>query len=205
MPPDFKVIGINDYLFIDGYERVLDAKLKGGCKTSIFILPVVELRLDKFGGTDSHLSRANYHVIFSDDLSPDDIRSQFLNQLVADYTLRDKSFKKAINKTTLAELGQELIDTAPESKRKANQDALTVGFNNITFPLTQIRDLLQNTTFTNKVLTAVGKAEMGRHQVAAERRRQANDRRQRRFRVHRCNRPCPLHQERRRLARRGSQ
>ena len=26
LPPEFKVIGINDYLFVDGYERVLHAK-----------------------------------------------------------------------------------------------------------------------------------------------------------------------------------
>jgi hypothetical protein len=29
LPPEFKVLGINDYLFVDGYRRVLEAKRKG--------------------------------------------------------------------------------------------------------------------------------------------------------------------------------
>ncbi|KKG15173.1 hypothetical protein EO98_15220 [Methanosarcina sp. 2.H.T.1A.6] len=29
LPPEFKVIGINDYLFIDGYKRVREEKVKG--------------------------------------------------------------------------------------------------------------------------------------------------------------------------------
>jgi hypothetical protein len=33
LPPDFKVIGINDYIFVDGYERVLKAKASGRLDT----------------------------------------------------------------------------------------------------------------------------------------------------------------------------
>ena len=29
LPPEFKVIGINDYIFLDGYRRVLAAKQSG--------------------------------------------------------------------------------------------------------------------------------------------------------------------------------
>ncbi|MDN7184278.1 hypothetical protein M0D69_40950 [Caballeronia sp. SEWSISQ10-4 2] len=51
LPPDFKVIGINDYVFVDGYERVLNAKRHEGRLQNIdLILPVIELRLDKFAG-----------------------------------------------------------------------------------------------------------------------------------------------------------
>lgn len=51
LPAEFKVIGINDYVFVDGYERVLRAKREQGrLKNLDLILPVVELRLDKFGG-----------------------------------------------------------------------------------------------------------------------------------------------------------
>jgi len=49
--PEFRVIGINDYIFVDGYERVLKTKNKGGRLENIDLtLPVIELRLDKFAG-----------------------------------------------------------------------------------------------------------------------------------------------------------
>ena len=51
LPPEFKVLGINDYIFVDGYERVLRAKREGRRLRNIdLILPVVGLRLDKFAG-----------------------------------------------------------------------------------------------------------------------------------------------------------
>jgi hypothetical protein len=50
LPPEFKVIGINDYIFVDGYERILKEKESGRLENIDLFLPVVELRLDKFGG-----------------------------------------------------------------------------------------------------------------------------------------------------------
>ena len=51
LPPEFRVLGINDYIFVDGYERVLKAKREEGRLRNIdLILPVIELRLDKFAG-----------------------------------------------------------------------------------------------------------------------------------------------------------
>jgi hypothetical protein len=81
LPPEFKVLGINDYLFLDGYRRILDERKKNRLANIDLILPVIELRLDKFGGSPGHLSRVNYHVIFSDELSPDLIEQHFLNAL----------------------------------------------------------------------------------------------------------------------------
>src|SRR5258706_1940650 len=64
LPAEFKVIGINDYIFIDGYRRVKTEKAKGRLKNIDLILPVIELRIDKFGGTSSPLRRVNFHIIF---------------------------------------------------------------------------------------------------------------------------------------------
>ena len=74
LPSDFKVIGINDYIFVDGYERVLKAKNAGRLRNIELILPVVELRLDKFAGvvkrdrdgsySKSDWNRINLHIIF---------------------------------------------------------------------------------------------------------------------------------------------
>ncbi len=41
LPSEFKVLGINDYFFVDGYERMLKAKKKEGRLKNIdLILPV---------------------------------------------------------------------------------------------------------------------------------------------------------------------
>ncbi|HNH07365.1 MAG TPA: hypothetical protein PK683_02600, partial [Leptospiraceae bacterium] len=77
-----KVIGINDYIFIDGYKKVLDYKNKGRLKNIDLILPVVELRLKEFVG-NADLNRINYHIIFADEsiLAIDNIEAQFLSGL----------------------------------------------------------------------------------------------------------------------------
>lgn len=50
LPPEFKAIGLNDYIFIDGYARARKAKADGRLKNIDLLLPVIELRLDKFAG-----------------------------------------------------------------------------------------------------------------------------------------------------------
>ncbi|GAB3834405.1 hypothetical protein GCM10028895_54650 [Pontibacter rugosus] len=90
LPNEFKVIGINDYLFIDGYEKVLEYKKAGRLQNIDAIFPVVEFRIKKFGGHKA-FKRINFHVIFSDKLSPDIIRQQFLNQLYGKYKLAPES------------------------------------------------------------------------------------------------------------------
>ena len=45
LPAEFKVIGINDYLFIDGYRKVLEYRSKGRLQNINTILPVVEFRI----------------------------------------------------------------------------------------------------------------------------------------------------------------
>ena len=82
LPEEFAVLGINDYLFIDGYRRLRQAKTDGRLANIESLLAVIEFRLSKFAGHDKML-RLNYHVIFSDDLAPDDIEQQFLVQLRA--------------------------------------------------------------------------------------------------------------------------
>ncbi len=62
LPPEFKVLGINDYIFLDGYKRVRDEKNRGRLPNIELLLPVVELRLDKFGGSGTQLSRVNFQV-----------------------------------------------------------------------------------------------------------------------------------------------
>lgn len=69
-------------MFIDGYKKVLDYKKQGRLKNIELILPVVELRIDKYGGTgDKAWKRVNFHVIFSNELVPEVIEEQFLGAI----------------------------------------------------------------------------------------------------------------------------
>lgn len=52
LPGDIKVIGINDYLFLDGYKKALKYKTDGRLSNIDLILPVVEFRLKEFVGNE---------------------------------------------------------------------------------------------------------------------------------------------------------
>ncbi len=166
LPPEFKVIGINDYNFIDGFKRIREAKLlKGRLQNLDLILPVVELRLDKFGGTDGNLSRVNFHVIFSDRLDPAIIQSQFLNAITAKYNLTSKYAKKGIRwsgivtKESLKDLGEAIIQSVPPGERSNFESPLKEGFNNLNISIEKIFEILNSSYFEGNFITAVGKTE----------------------------------------------
>ncbi|PGU34113.1 DNA repair protein [Bacillus cereus] len=163
LPPEIKVIGINDYIFLDGYIKVLEYKKNGRLQNIDLILPVIELRLNKFGGTKSHLSRVNYHIIFSNEIEPDIIQSQFLNALTSKYTLSHEHesmrWDGLITRNSLEKLGKQIKDSVPEEQRKYYDSDLIEGFNNLNLDIREISEVLSRTYFKNKYLTAVGKTE----------------------------------------------
>lgn len=167
LPSEFKVIGINDYIFLDGYKRILEEKKKGQLANIDLFLPVIELRLDKFGGSQSNLSRVNYHIIFSDEIDPEVIEQQFLNALTSKYVLSPQydhirqSGKWAAlpTKKSLSELGALIIGTVPEKERVKFGTPLIEGYNNLCISLESINEALRSHYFKDKVITAVGKTE----------------------------------------------
>lgn len=167
LSPEYKVLGINDYLFIDGYERILKYKEEGRLKNIDLLLPVIEFRLNIFGGTVGHWNKVNFHVIFADQskISVDTIRSQFLSTLSGGYKLSsdfiDKLDWKAIpTRDSLTDLGQKIIDSVPEEKRREYGTALVEGFNNLNYDYEKIiSNLRENTYLEGKFFTAIGKTE----------------------------------------------
>ena len=175
LPSEFKVIGINDYIFIDGYERARKAKLEQGRLKNIdLLLPVIEIRLDKFAGvvkkekdgtySQSAWNRINLHVIF-DAMDPAVIQQQFLNSLTPSYQLIPDStdwngkWKGVITRDSLAELGKMIVDSAPADKKVDYAPHLQEGFNNLCVSLERIVEALNKPYFTGKYLIAVGKTE----------------------------------------------
>lgn len=85
LPQEFKVIGVNDYIFLDGFKKLKEEQGRGRLKNIEQLLPVIELRLDKFWGSPGHFSKVNFHVLFSEDVDPALIEMQFLNGLWTQY------------------------------------------------------------------------------------------------------------------------
>ncbi|MCA8008615.1 TrlF family AAA-like ATPase [Burkholderia cenocepacia] len=173
LPEEFKVIGINDYVLVDGYERVLKAKqVQGRLKNIDLILPVVELRLDKFGGVvqggkngnaPSSWSRINVHVIF-DQVDPEFIRQQFISAIAPSYRLLPGStgegkWNLVISRQSIEALGAAIIESAPADKRGAYGSPLIEGFNNLNVSADGLRKALENEALKGKFIVAVGKTE----------------------------------------------
>lgn len=162
LPKEFKALGINDYIFIDGYERLKNEKEKNGRLKNIdLLLPVIEFRIEKFAGVDfGNHKRINLHVIFSEEVSIENIKSQFLNTLHQSYVLEDgDEWNRVITKESLMELGAKVVESIPEEKRKGAGSNLEVGFNNLNIKEQQIFEALKRDCFTGKYLIALGKTE----------------------------------------------
>lgn len=120
------------------------------------VLPVIELRLDTFSGTDSSWNKVNFHVIFSNHVDVDDIRAHFLSSLEAKHTVWQG---KLIDRRTFAEFGKRIIESIPQNKRHGNYTPEQVAYRSLTFDLKDLQNYLNATVFKDKHLTAVGKAE----------------------------------------------
>ena len=162
LPKEIKVLGINDYIFIDGYRKVLEYRQKGRLKNIDLILPVIEFRLARFCG-HKQFKRINYHIIFSDELSADQIQDQFLSALTAKYQLtpgQEGNWSGVVTRESLAELGRRIIDSVPENERSKYSSPLKEGFNNLNLEVSNIEDALSNAhMFEGMYITAIGKTE----------------------------------------------
>ena len=162
LPKEFKAIGINDYVFLDGYKKILDYRKKGRLKNIDIILPVIELRLDKFAslGSDDPWKKVNFHIIFSNDLKPELIEANFLkaiqHKLKIDSESGEEDFNEVVTPETLSELGRKIRVT---SKVQINDTDIKIGFNSLAFNFEVIFEKLKAGTFKDKYLTAVGKSE----------------------------------------------
>lgn len=83
---DVAVLGFTDYFSIDGYKRLREFRQHGRMSNISLLLPNIELRLDLLIPTASEeeagkVKKVNAHVIFSDEVDPQDIEDKFLREL----------------------------------------------------------------------------------------------------------------------------
>ncbi len=169
LPEDIKVIGINDYLFLDGYKKVLEYKNGGRLKNIDLILPVVEFRLKEFVGNEQ-LKKINYHVIFAeqDILKVETIEAQFLHCFKSSCNLDVNdaggvTWGGVVTRESLIDLGKHIYDATPEDKRES-ENHFEIGFNNISYSLDKLKECLgeikePNTYLKDKYIKAIGKVE----------------------------------------------
>jgi energy-coupling factor transporter ATP-binding protein EcfA2 len=163
LPIEVKVLGINDYLFIDGYRKILDYKAQGRLANIETIFPVIEFRVKKFAG-NKDFRRVNFHVIFSDDISCDTIQNQFLNTLQSKYKLAPGitgiEWNASITADSLADLGRRIKATVPLDQLSSYGPDLVEGFNNLNLDEEEIiKTLRENSYLKSHHVLAVGKTE----------------------------------------------
>jgi ABC-type lipoprotein export system ATPase subunit len=162
LPVYYKAIGINDYIFLDGYKRVLDFKSKGRLKNIDLFLPVLELRIDKFSSVgDEAWKKVNFHVIFSNELDLESIQVQFLYAITSKATVfhTGESIQGVVTRAYLEQLGEQIRS---QSDKEITDSLIKIGFNNVTFDYEKVCEALKNSCFRGKFLTAIGKSEWDR-------------------------------------------
>lgn len=164
------VIGITDYFSIDGYKKLKQDYLENHSKLkelfsdeeidkirSILLLPNIEFRLDRFVGRN----RINYHVIFSNDATIEDIEENFLHDL--DFIIEGKQFendeKLKLKTSNLITVGKKL--SAEHKKFQEIGDALYVGMMNAVVKDEQITSILISvpSKFKDKYLICIAADE----------------------------------------------
>lgn len=140
---DIKVLGITDYFSIEGYEKLI-TDYKGKIENVELILPNIEFRLEnivyKRGNKDP--KRLNFHVIFSNEVSSQDIKTQFLGDL---HFYKGSGNAGELSRITLDKKAVE--DYGKECKKQSdfkNDSDLAAGTKNLVFKIDEIIAVLKN-------------------------------------------------------------
>ncbi len=153
---DTPAIAITDYFSIDGYKKVVEFKKNGRLKNIDLILPNIEFRLDKIIDTSKGKQRLNYHVIFSDAVTPEQIEEHFLQDLKfaweGDPQRTDLSL--SIRRENLSLLGERLKKEHPNFGDRSNFE---IGCTCATVSPNDIKDVLnaKDLIFNGKYLVVL--------------------------------------------------
>jgi len=177
------VIGITDYFCCDGYRKIRAEYLEDPerLKTvfaedqeraphflknlaNILVLANVELRLDKFLVTrpEKTSKKPNLHVLFSDEVSPDDIDELFLSRVEFDYDgdVNIGFDRRTLTKSNLERLGELLKKDEPSYRGKG---AYRVGCENAAVSHKQVLQVLGTTReFRGKYVVALADEGLSR-------------------------------------------
>lgn len=107
---DTPAVAITDYFTIESYRKVREPKDGGQLPHVQLVLPNIEFRIDKIITTKNDPRRLNYHVLFSDEVSPQDIEEHFLQEIKFQYEsdLQRQDLNLSVRRQNLEMLGRRL-------------------------------------------------------------------------------------------------
>lgn len=153
---DAGVIAITDYFTIEGYKRVKKCKDEGGLPNITTVLPNIEFRLNSVLASKKdgqQPRRLNFHVIFSDEVSVQDIEEHFLHDLDFFYegNPQGDDDKRKLKISNLEALGKKLKAQHAPFKNSGLSD-LIVGATQAVVGHEEISKRLQDPRFRGKYL-----------------------------------------------------
>lgn len=151
---DVAVLGITDYFTIDGYKEVIKSRSEGRLQNFALMVPNVELRLNIFvpkKSSGEQQRRLNLHVIFSNEVTTDEIESQFLKDLkiIVEGSPGGKGDKRVLTRASIEEVGRSVKAFQAST---ANDSNFVAGCKNITVELDDITEALHKNCFDGKYL-----------------------------------------------------
>lgn len=148
---DIAVIGITDYFTIEGYKILINDYLHNHEKLSLLftpseisqikeikIFPNIEFRLEQI----VNKNRINYHVIFSDDVSIEDIEENFLHEIefIREGEPFESSNTRKLKIRNIEELGSKIKSEQPSF----TESSFTVGCTTVAVSAHQIENILNS-------------------------------------------------------------
>lgn len=138
LPEDVKVIGINDYYFLDWYEEVMKYKKQWRLSKIEKIFPILEFRIDTFASaSENNFQKINLHILF--DVDENDIaneikkiKEEFINQIKISKLHPTKTLSK-----------ENFINESSDKKLKT-------GFNELVPSTDEVIRLLETSTWKSK-------------------------------------------------------
>jgi len=147
LPKNISVIGITDYYFIDGYEKVMEYKKKGKLDNIDKIFPILEFRIDIFGsGNENKLQKVNLHILF--DLNENDLENEI-----------KKVREEFIERIPLTGLENHITKKLSRDNFITEGGGLKKGFSNLVPPTKQVFEILNSPTWKGKVFLFLGYKE----------------------------------------------
>jgi hypothetical protein len=162
----FAALGITDYFSVDGYREISKSKSAGRLANIDLLLPNVELRLDNlvYRSTDEEETprRLNLHVIFSDEVTPDEIEEHFLRELKFNYvgTPQTRNEVRKVSRVQIEELGNRIKKEQPTFSGSDFEVGCTV----ITVDVNDVKEALnaRPSVFKNKYLVVLAEENLRR-------------------------------------------
>jgi hypothetical protein len=141
---DTPAIAITDYFTIEGYKEVRAARDAGNLPQFDLVIPNIEFRIDKIINTKNGPRRLNYHVLFSDEVSPQDIEEHFLQEIKFQYEgdPQRQDLSLSVRRANLEMLGKRL--KAEHEPFNDGRSDFEIGCMNATVNPEDIKSVLHN-------------------------------------------------------------